>query len=39
MNYLLIEEKAWNELLTHARNMNERMKRLQRHFNPADTDG
>lgn len=39
MNYLLIEERAWNELLAHARNTAQQMKRLQHHFNPADTDG
>ncbi len=39
MNYLLIEERAWTNLQSHARRLTDTMRRLDRHFNPATESG
>lgn len=39
MNYILIEEKAWQEIKTFAERMAEKVRLLERHFNPIDNAG
>lgn len=39
MRYLLIEEKAWEELQAWGRKATDAVQRLKRHFNPAGETG
>ncbi len=39
MNYLLIEERAWNKLQNHIRHMTERLRQMERYLIPATEDG
>ena len=39
MNYILIEEKAWTELLAAAKRMKEKVETLEHHFNPIELEG
>lgn len=38
MNYLLIEEKAWEEITALAGHMAEKVRQLEQHFYPADNN-
>ena len=39
MNYLLIEEKAWDELLAQVRRTTEKVRLLEHHLTPAPESG
>lgn len=39
MEYLLIEKKAWLEMQTEAKRLNERMKKTEQYFFPAGDSG
>lgn len=39
MNYILIEEKAWTELLAAAKRLKEKVETLEHHFNPIELEG
>ena len=39
MEYLLIEKRAWQEMQTEAKRLNERMKKAEQYFFPAGDSG
>ena len=39
MDYLLIEERAWNELQNYVCHMTERLRQMERYLIPATEDG
>lgn len=39
MNYLLIEEKAWQELQVRGKRAAEKLQQLRKYFNPASESG